>query len=106
MNTLNFDKDYNHKFSLDYFTTIRTWTTCFEKDIYPNTAIEVTLDREYRGFAAIISVTPIDLRVPFEELSPILATALSMDIGLPPKDAYEEVKQKIGTQVALILLGW
>lgn len=106
MNTLNFDKDNNHKFSLDYFTTIRSWETCWEKDICPNKAIEVTLDREYRGFATIISVVPLDLTIPFEELSYKDAAILSMDTGLPPKDAYEMIKEKIGDWVALILLGW
>lgn len=106
MNTLNFDKNYNKKLNSYYFTTIRSWYTCYEKNIVPDSTIEVTLDRDIVGRARVISVTPLDLRVPFEELSNVELTALSIDTGKHPKDAYELIKQDIGIQVALILLGW
>lgn len=106
MNKLNFDEDYNHKLILDYFTGIMPLSMVAEKGVFPNTSIEVTLNGDYRGFAAIISVTPLDLNIPFEELSPIVAAALSMDTGLHPKDAYAEIKANLGTQVALVLFGW
>lgn len=105
MRTLNFNKDYNHKLSLNYFTTIRSWATIYDKDLYPNNVVKLTLSRVPRGYAAVMSITPLDLSVPFRELSPIVATLLSIDTGLPPVDAYYEIKKKVGERVALVMLG-
>lgn len=106
MNTLNFEKNYNKKLTSCYFTTIRSWYTCYEKKLVPDATIEVTLDRDVVGRARIISITPLDLSVPFEELSDAEQAILSVDTGKHPKDAYELIKRDIGIQVALVLLGW
>lgn len=105
MNTLNFDEDYNHKLSLDCFTTIRSWETIYSKGLYPNSVVKLTLKRAPRGYATIMSIAPLDLSVPFRELSPIVATLLLIDTGLPPVDAYYEIKKKVGERVALVVLG-
>lgn len=104
MNILNFCLDFNHKFNSDYITTIRSWHTCLEKDIYTGKTIELTLNREPKGVAEVISVTPIDLSKPFDKLSPYVAEILALDTGMQPSLAYHFIRQMVGCKGAVVLL--
>lgn len=75
--TLNFNKNYNGKLWLDYFTTIRSLDTIKEKDLHEDDCVEIQKDHVGMFDAQIVSIEEIDLH----ELSESQKTLLMLDCG-------------------------
>lgn len=74
---LNFNKNYNGKLWLNYFTTIRSLDTIKEKDLKDGDYVQIQKDHLTLFQAQIVSIEEIDL----DNLSESQKTLLMLDFG-------------------------
>lgn len=74
---LNFNKNYNGKLWLNYFTTIRSLDTIKEKDLKDGDYVQIQKDHLTLFQAQIVSIEEIDL----DNLSESQKTLLMLDCG-------------------------
>lgn len=98
---LNFDKNYNGKLWLNYFTTIRSIGTVKEKDLKDGDYVQIQKDHLTLFQAEIVAIEHIDL----DNLSDSHKTLLMIDCGCNWVQAAELVRDMCkSSHVAIITL--
>lgn len=98
---LNFEKNYNGKLWLNYFTTIRSLDTIEEKDLKAGDFVEIQKDHCTLFLALILSIEEIDL----DNLSKSQKTLLMLDCGCQWQQAVGRMERLCNSKrVAVITL--
>lgn len=98
---LNFNKNYNGKLWLNYFTTIRSLGTIKEKDLKDGDYVQIQKDHLTLFQAQIVSIEEIDL----DNLTESQRTLLALDVGCHWTQAVGSLKQIYkSNKVAVITL--
>lgn len=98
--TLNFDDNFNGKFSTHYFTTVRSAKTVLDKHLNVGDEVEILHKGIHQFTALIVDIDVIDLDYP---LSHAQRTLLSLDVGTSWYIASRIVENYCKSKLAIVI---